>query len=305
MKIGEPSQVWCCPVCGAHRYRLLYPLPATGTERGVDPDAFRPSAERFGRALGEVVRCLACGHGSRHAPSTDAVTNAYADAEDPVSLREEAGQVRTADRALARIERFVNPGLACDIGCWTGSFLVAARRRGWSAVGVEPSAWASDRARARGIDVRTAELDDHGLTPGSCRLVVLADVLEHRQEPGHALDVAHELLEPGGVLYATVPDAGSTLARLLGRRWWSVLPMHLQYFTRSSLTRMVESRGFDVRSARTHAKAFSARYYAERLGGYSPALEQATLKALDALRAADRLVAPNLRDRLAVLAVRV
>jgi SAM-dependent methyltransferase len=296
---------WTCPVCGGGEYRALYPAPETGTEGGVDAEAFRPSAERFGRALGDIVECLSCGHGSLlEQPPVDAVAAAYAAAEDPVSLREEEGQARTADRALAEIEQLTRPGRVCDVGCWTGSFLVAARERGWDAVGVEPSAWASARARARGVDVRTADLDDHGQPLHSCRLVVLADVLEHLPDPGHALGVAHDLLEPGGVLYVTVPDAGSRLARLLGRRWWSVLPMHLQYFTRPSLTRLVGTSSFEVRSVRTHAKAFTARYYAERIGGYSPSLEQAAVKTLEALNVADHLVAPDLHDRMALLAVR-
>jgi len=271
----------------------------------VNPDAFRPSAGAYGQAVGEVVRCAACGHGSLlHPPATDAVARAYADAADPVSLREEEGQVRTAGRALEEIERHVERGLVCDIGCWTGSFLVAARDRGWETAGVEPSAWASARARERGLDVRTAEVDEHHLDPGACRLVVLTDVLEHLLDPGHALDVAHGLLEPGGALYVTVPDAGSVLARVLGRRWWSVLPMHVQYFTRASLVRLVSDHGFTVEETHTHAKTFSARYYAERLGGYSLGIERAAVKTLEALNVADRLLAPDLRDRLALLALR-
>lgn len=271
----------------------------------MNPDAFRPSTEAYGRAVGEVVRCVICGHGSLlRPPAPDAVAAAYADAADPVSVREETGQVRTAMRALEEIERFVERGLACDIGCWTGSFLVAARERGWDTIGVEPSAWASARARARGLDVRTAGLDEHGLAPGSCRLVVMTDVLEHLQDPAHAVAVARELLEPKGALYVTVPDAGSALARLLGRRWWSVLPMHLQYFTRSSLVRLVSAGGFATRRVHSHAKTFSTRYYAERLGGYSRVLEQAVVRTLEVVHRADALVGPDLRDRVALVAVR-
>jgi len=299
------SGTWCCPVCGGHDFRSLYKVPETGTESGVNPEAFRPSAEGYGRAVGEVVQCTVCGHGSLlHPPPADAVARAYSDAADPVSLREEEGQVHTAARALEGIERMAAPARVCDIGCWTGSFLVAARERGWDTVGVEPSKWASARARDRGLDVRTAELVDHRLPPASYRLVVLSDVLEHLEDPSHAVGVAHELLEPAGLLYVTVPDAGSTLARLLGRRWWSVLPMHVQYFTRASLERLVEGRGFAVKTMASHAKTFTARYYAERLGGYSLGLQQAAVKTLEAFNVADRLLAPDLRDRLAMLAVR-
>ena len=296
---------WSCPVCGGTSSEVRYPVPAEGTEGGVDAQAFRPSSEQFGRTSGDVVVCTACGHGSLdRLPPPEAMDEAYADAADPVSLREEAGQVETARRALAEVEQIVDPGRMVDIGCWTGSFLVAARERGWDPVGVEPSKWASDRARERGLDVRTTGIFEHGLAPGSFRLVALCDVLEHLDRPGEALDAIAELLEPGGALYLTVPDAGSRLARLMGRRWWSVLPMHVQYFTRDSLRRLLADHGFEVRSVATHAKVFSARYYAERLGGYSAAMERAAVGVVTRIRQADRLVAPDFRDRMAVIAVK-
>ena len=296
---------WACPVCGNGRAEPRFPVDTTATEAGVDAEAFRPSSERFGRTAGTLVRCLSCGHGSLdRMPDADAVSGAYAEAADPVSVREEPGQVETARRALARIEKVVPPGLVCDLGCWTGSFLVAARERGWDPTGVEPSRWASERARARGLHVRTTELDDPAVAVGSCRLVVMCDVLEHLVEPGHALDVARELLEERGILYLTLPDAGSALARAMGRRWWSVLPMHVQYFTRGSLTRLLQRHGFRVVSITTHAKVFTTRYYGERLGGYSPLVERLTLAALERAGWADRPVGPDFHDRMAVLATR-
>ena len=294
-----------CPVCGGHDHRARFRAAGPGTELGVDPQSFRPSADRFGEALGLVVRCRACGHQFvEHAPSPDDVRAAYNDAVDEVSVREEEGQVETARRALGRIEATVTPGLVCDLGCWTGSFLVAARERGWRTAGVELSRWASHRAAERGLDVRQGELHDSGLDAGTCRLVVLTDVLEHLADPGDALSEARRLLEPEGVVWITVPDAGSRLARALGRRWWSVLPMHLQYFTAASMEQLLARHGFRVIWRGTHAKVFTARYYAERLGGYHQALERATVGAVTRARVADRLVAPDFRDRLAVLAIR-
>ncbi len=212
--------------------------------------------------------------------------------------------METAHRALRQVERLVAPGVICDVGCWTGSFLVAAEERGWRAVGIEPSAWASERARQRGIDARCAELDGAELDAGSCSLVVMGDVLEHLLDPGKALAAAARQLKPRGLVYITVPDAGSPLARIMGRRWWSVLPMHVQYFTRRSMTRLLQAQGFEVVSMGSHAKMFSAGYYAERIGGYHPALEALTLAALRRLKLESRLVAPDFHDRIAVIAAR-
>ena len=266
---------------------------------------FRPSSDRFGSPVAAVLRCRECGHGSvAAAPDEGAVKDAYQLAADPVSLREEAGQVATATRALVHIEGFVNPGALVDVGCWTGSFLEAAAKRGWDATGVEPSLWAAKRAAERGLRVVHAEYGDLEIDDGSLRLVSMCDVLEHLPDPGAAVDWAAAKTARGGALYATVPDAGSLTARILGRRWWSVLPMHLQYFTRSTLRRLLADRGFEVRTMRTHAKVFTAAYYAERLGGYSPALERASLASLRILRSESRLVAPDFRDRIAVIATR-
>jgi SAM-dependent methyltransferase len=245
---------------------------------------------------------MACGHRSVSSfPDPNAVEAAYADAADPVSVREEKGQVATASRDLESIERWVARGTMVDLGCWTGSFCVASSQRGWRAVGVEPSKWGSERARQRGASVIQAGLDEADLPPGRFDLVVLCDVLEHLADPGAALRRIRQLLRPGGVLFLTVPDAGSVLARVLGRRWWSVLPMHLQYFTRESLRTVLEDHGFEVLDAATHAKSFTGRYYAERLGGYHPAIGRAAVRVVQAVGLADRLMAPDFRDRLAVV----
>lgn len=295
-----------CPVCGGSDLVERFVVSGKGTESGVDPDAFRPSSERYGRAVGRVLLCRACSHSFvADTPAAESVSDAYESAEDPVSIREEAGQVETARRALVEVERIVAPGRVLDVGCWTGSFLVAARERGWEPHGLEPSRWATERARRRGLDVQQAELTpDHGLAPGSFRLVAMCDVLEHLQDPAASLRIVADLLEPGGALYATVPDAGSRLARLMGKRWWSVLPMHLQHFSRDSMRELLTRTGFTVRSMHTHAKVFSARYYAERLAGYGPALERMAVGAVKAVRQADRLIAPDFRDRMALVATK-
>ena len=109
--------------------------------------------------------------------------------------------------------------------------------------------------------------------------------------------------DPGGVVYLALPDAGSRVARALGARWWSVLPTHVQYFTRASLARLLDRSGFTVEWMGTAPKAFTVRYYLERLEGYSEPLAAAAVSAARARRGlADRLVWPDFRDRVAVVA---
>jgi hypothetical protein len=99
-----------------------------------------------------------------------------------------------------------------------------------------------------------------------------------------------------------MPDAGSRVARVLGRRWWSVLPTHLQYFTRTSVRRLLARCGYDVLAITTAPKAFTVRYYVARLKGYSPSLAGLFLRVAAAAGVSERLWAPDFRDRMLVLA---
>jgi hypothetical protein len=112
------------------------------------------------------------------------------------------------------------------------------------------------------------------------------------------------LLAPGGVLALALPDAGSPLARVMGRRWWSVLPTHVQYFTRGSMRTLLGRRGWSLLEIATAPKAFSVRYYLERVGGYSEPVGRGLVGMATRAGVADRMWAPDFRDRMLVIARR-
>ena len=273
----------------------------------LDPNELAPAASAFGTTLGDVVRCRSCGHGSlRRVPSADELARTYAHVEDTSSLDEESGQVATATRDLQSVRDQLTgpPGALLDIGCWTGSLLDAAQALGWDTEGIEPSDWAAARAEQRGHPVAVGTLGDVTLQRERYQVIACCDVLEHLVDPAEATARIAALLEPGGLLFATVPDAGSRLARALGPRWWSVLPMHVQYFTRDSLRSLLARADLEVLSVRTHPKVFTRRYYADRLGEFVPGARGPVERLTSHGSWADRPFAPDLRDRVAVIARR-
>lgn len=288
-----------CAVCGATG------LAPHLTVTRDDGSSLVATTTAYGSAPADIVRCLDCGHMQvAEFPPGQTLEEAYGDVSEGAYLDEEAGQRATAARALDRIERHTPPGGAiCDLGCWVGFLLSGAERRGWSATGVEPSRFAADLARERfGLEVQTGTLDTADLPPESFDCVVMGDVVEHLPDPGSTLERVGGLLRPGGVVYLALPDAGSVVARRLGARWWSVLPTHVQYFTRASLTRLLSTRGFTVEWMGTAPKAFTVRYYLERLQGYSEPVAAGAVAVAERARVADRLVWPDFRDRIAVVA---
>jgi SAM-dependent methyltransferase len=293
----------CC-VCGSGALAPHLAVAGAAGDAGLIP-----TTDRFGTALAAIVRCPVCGHMQLGAmPSSESLSEAYEEAESGDYVEEEEGQRATARAVLERIERYAPQAdgrRLLDLGCWVGFLLSEAEARGWRAEGVEPSAFAAAYAREQlGLTVQETDLFEAELDEGAFAALVMGDVIEHLIDPGAALRRCRELLRPDGVLALILPDAGSPLARAMGRRWWSVIPTHVQYFTRSSLARLLEREGFEVLDRGTSPKAFTVRYYLERIGGYSEPASAALVRAAERAGLAERIWAPDFGDRMIVLAAR-
>jgi SAM-dependent methyltransferase len=287
-----------CAACGGGRLKQHFQVAGAAGAEGLIP-----TTDRFGTALSDIVRCLDCGHMQlEQLPSEAELSEAYAGAESTDYLEEEPGQRHTAGVLLDQIEPYVASGRMLDLGCWAGFLLDEARLRGWQTLGIEPSLFASNFARERfGLDVRTTDLFEAELEPRSYDAVVMGDVIEHLPDPGRALDHIASLVAPRAVLHLTLPDAGSLVARSLRSRWWSVIPTHVQYFTRRSLRTLLGRHGWEVVELTTAPKAFTVDYYLGRLGGYSPPVSRA-LRGIARRTGFDgRMWAPDFHDRMAAV----
>jgi len=82
----------------------------------------------------------------------------------------------------------------------------------------------------------------------------MGDVLEHVRRPRETLREIHRLLQPGGVLVASTPNAGSAfaraslrVARMLRMPWvWSAAPYHLFEFSPDAISRLMARAGLRV-----------------------------------------------------------
>ena len=288
-----------CAACGS---RSLVPHLQVAGE--VDADGLIPTAKQFGTALGNIVKCTSCTHMQLDRfPDDEELDAAYAEAASDDYVEEEAGQRASFGNVLDHVEQHVPKGRILDIGCWVGFLLAVAQDRGWEeCIGLEPSDFASGFARERGLDVRQEGLLEADLPLGHFDAVCMGDVLEHLTDTATSLARMRALLAPGGVLVLAVPDAGSRIARILGKRWWSVIPTHIHYFTKQSLATMLANAGFEVIEQATDPKAFTFEYYLDKGSGYLPGVSKLLVRMARRMRLADRMWTPDFRDRLLVIA---
>jgi SAM-dependent methyltransferase len=142
-------------------------------------------------------------------------------------------------RRTRLLDRFGGRGAVLDVGCGDGSFLEAARARGWQVEGTELN---PSRARERGLLVNPSIAQAAG--PFDC--ATLWHSLEHLRDPRGALEQVRDRLAPAGSILVAVPDAGGAQARLFGPHWRHLdVPRHLFHFTRPSLEQLLLRAGFE------------------------------------------------------------
>ena len=291
-----------CRICSG-KLQLRYP----GSPGAASAEAFAPTNHRPGEHA-DLWACRECGTVQQaELPEGEELHELYRAMEDDAYLSEEAGRRTTARRLLDVIGTHVPAGALLDVGCGHGLLMDEARSRGYDVTGIELSTGAAEYAReVLGLEVAEEPLERFaGTQPeGRFQVVVLADVLEHLDDPVEAIAACERLLAPGGALCVITPDPASRTARLAGRRWWAYVPAHKFLIPSATLRELIESRGLVISADVPLVRSFALRYWLGGLAERSGPLAR-TVGRLGRGAAADRTVSLSLGDERVVLAHKV
>lgn len=256
-----------CDLCGSTEFTVLRPARNEARSSQDLVRIFRASSDV--PLIDQLVQCAKCDL-VFVSPRVQAQTivDSYSAGEDPTFVSQAEARERTFGESVARIEALTGgPGRVFDIGTAGGSFLAAARARGWEVDGCEPNRWLASWGKSHyGIDIRPGPLTDHDLPKGHYDVVTLWDVVEHLPQPSAILERAKELVKPGGFLILTFPDFGSPSARYLGRFWPFLSSVHLYYFSKKTMKEMLKRHGFEMLHTRPHTQKLELGYVLHRAG---------------------------------------
>jgi 2-polyprenyl-3-methyl-5-hydroxy-6-metoxy-1,4-benzoquinol methylase len=142
-------------------------------------------------------------------------------------------------------------GRVLELGCGGGETALALAHAGYRVRGVDESANAirllAEHHQAPGIEwVCASLLDSLALEKETFDVVTMFHVLEHVPQPRQAVSLVHAALKEAGIFVVEVPDVGGGISRIWGKRWRYYEPHHVNYFSRRSLKRLLESAGFKL-----------------------------------------------------------
>ena len=290
-----------CRICQGE----LEPFRA-GRDGGPAPGDFAPSNHRPGEH-GPLFRCATCAAVQQpELPSGDALLDLYRELSDGAYLTEEAGRRVTARCVLELVARHVPSGRLLDVGCGHGLLLDEARRMGYDVLGLELSRAAAGHARdVLGLPVSEQPVEAFAAAASErFDAIVLADVIEHLEDPVAALDACASLLAEGGVLCVITPDPSTPVARAAGARWWGYVPAHTCLLPGRTLRELLNARGLVISEDVAFVRSFALRYWLAGLGERG-GRAGAALRRIASTRLGDRRVSLALGDERVVLAHRV
>jgi SAM-dependent methyltransferase len=200
----------------------------------------------------------------REAPSQ---ADGYAD-----YLSDEVEHRLTARRRAQWLTRLSPPGRLLDVGAAAGFFMDETRNVGWDVEGIDVSPAMGLYGREQlGLEIVTGLFQRARYPPASFDAVTMWDYIEHSFDPASDLTKAADVLRPGGVLMLSTGDATSAVARICGRRWHLLTPRyHNFYFSRDTLMRYLNTRGFDLIYAGYPGAYYSFRYLFYKLQTMAP-----------------------------------
>jgi 2-polyprenyl-3-methyl-5-hydroxy-6-metoxy-1,4-benzoquinol methylase len=231
-----------CPVCGSSSCELLYRQRFESFVRGSIGNGY------------DVVACNGCGMCfATGLPDQQRFAQYYADSSK-YDLSAEGAQLsardlqRYADQAEFVAAHVVDRTVpVLDVGTATGAFLHALREQGFERpYGVDPSPDAVRVARDElGLEVAVGGLDAAEAWGHKFGLVSYVAVLEHVVEPREQLRAVSRLLRREGLVFVSVPDAGSFKDHV-DAPYQQFSVEHINYFTRRGLANVMGAEGYSL-----------------------------------------------------------
>ncbi len=146
-----------------------------------------------------------------------------------------------------------------DVGTASGAFLEACQKNNYTCEGVEPSTQLVELAKKRNLPVSVGTIMNKNISE-KYDMICFWDVLEHICEPREALHQSYKLLNENGVLIINIPDHGNLLSKIFGKRYWWIMSVHLNFFTKKTIEKMCSAEGYRVYKIKKYWQTLSIDY---------------------------------------------
>lgn len=271
-----------CNLCGGSNFKLF--LKTSGGEKGT---AFFPSSDVIGDDT--IVKCANCGLVFVNPlPNETKLLDEYSNFEDERFASQAKGREITFEKNLKDIEKYKKKGKLLDIGTANGSFLYMAKKKGWEVEGVELNKYLIKWAKENyNLNIKQGTIFQNKFSE-KFDVITLWDVLEHVSDPTKTLEKCNDLLKDNGIFVVNYPDYNTSISSALGKKWPFYLSVHLYYFNKKTIEKLLNKCGFKVLKIKPHIQYLDLGYIFFRAKRYVGILATIPLTIIKMLNLQDK-----------------
>ena len=205
--------------------------------------------------------------------NTSDLISSYSIATDEKHHMQDKFRIRSFSFALKKIIKSLNINSEdhnvnlIDIGCASGAFLYAATKlTKWNVHGVEPSLKLVEFGKKEyNVHIKQGVFSVEEYSEKKIDIISLWDVLEHVNEPDLLIEDISKTLVNGGYLIINVPDLDSLSARILGYSWPFYLAVHIHYFKKQTIHKLLKKQNFEICYERAYFQQLGLGYILYRM----------------------------------------
>lgn len=262
-----------CNICGSNNYSVVFEGKLSGAEGGEIEKIAKSEYKSSSKVISNdrIVKCRNCGlEYVNPRLNPEIILKGYSEGTDEAFVSQAKGRELTFSKSMKLIEKYSKKGKILDIGTAGGSFLHAAKIRGWDVYGVEPNKWLCKWGNKNyGIDIKQGDIFSNKFPSNFFDVVTLWDVLEHVSDPMKVLKECNRILKRGGLLVINYPDIESLVARMMGKKWVFLLRVHIFYFTPKTISLILNKSGFIPFKFKKHFQTLALGYILTRAEAYT------------------------------------
>lgn len=205
-----------CPICNSQEdYQIIYPSNFEDSDLNLKIFSARRVPDRIHY---QIVRCNNC-HLVRSTPTADTKTlnklyeKSLLTYDNEIKLLKET-YLKSLEPLLKELPKDSH---ILEVGCGNGFILEELQRKGFKNVfGVEPSKNATQKSKIKNI--KTSILKESLYKKNTFDLIFFFQTFDHIPNPNSFLKTCHQILKPGGKIFAFNHNINSLSSRLFGEK---------------------------------------------------------------------------------------
>jgi SAM-dependent methyltransferase len=158
---------------------------------------------------------------------------------------------RNFNDRLKTLKKYIDPNIhqsLLEVGTAYGFFLELASKEFNEAVGVDVTEEGVKYARENlNLNAYVADLLEWDFKDKKINIACMWDTIEHLRSPHLYIEKISNNMDSGGLIAITTGDIDSFVARWRKNKWRLIHPpTHAHYFSKDSITRLLDKYGYDV-----------------------------------------------------------